>query len=196
VVREDPVGQFVWESLDDALGSCSSRAALRELLGDLGVSFVMVLLRLRPLPPVRSVKFAGMTLPIASAHGLVLGLAAFSSSTGFSRALLLSLLRSLMPLADRSRLAVARKKVLATSEWDDDGVAELVASTGERANELPVLAESVAESVSWPGVSVQPAGVGGTGPKQVPVCGACRVFGRTAGGRKRFENISDAPPAL
>lgn len=101
-----------------------------------------------------------------------------------------------MPLADRSRLAVARKKVLATSEWDDDGVAELVASTGEKANELPVLAESVAESVSWPGVSVQPAGVGGTGPKQVPVCGACRVFGRTAGGMKCLENVSDAPPTL
>lgn len=62
--------------------------------------------------------------------------------------------------------------------------------------ELPVLADSVAELFSRPGVSTHPAGVGGTGPKAVPVWGACRVLGRVAGVRRCLENLSDAPFAL
>ncbi len=104
------------ESLGLALGSWSSRVALRELRGVLGVDFVMVLLRLKPLPPAGNVKSAGVTLPIESAQGLVLELVAFTSSERHSRALLLSLLRSLIPFADGSRVALARKNVLATSE--------------------------------------------------------------------------------
>lgn len=86
--------------------------------------------------------------------------------------------------------------MLATSECEDDGVAELVISAGEKVIELPVLVESVTESVSSPIVSIQPAGVGGTGPKDVPICGACRVLGRIAGVRRCLENLSDAPLAL
>jgi hypothetical protein len=116
VVREDALVELLGTSLDVALGSCSSSVALRELLGVLGVDFVMVLLRLRPLPPLGSVKSAGITLPMASAQGLVLGLAASASSPGISRALLLSLLRSLIPFADGSRLALTRKNVFAISD--------------------------------------------------------------------------------
>jgi hypothetical protein len=77
-----------------------------------------------------------------------------------------------MPFADTSRLTLARKNVLATSECEDDGVAELVTSTGESVKEPPVPVDSVAESVAKQGVSIHPAGVGGTGPRDVPICGA------------------------
>jgi hypothetical protein len=115
-VRADPLVELVGTSLNVALDACSSRVALRELLGVLGVDFVMVLLRLRPLPPLGNVKSAGTTLPMASAQGLVLGLAASASSAGKSRALLLSLLRSLIPFAEGSRLALTRKNVFAISD--------------------------------------------------------------------------------
>lgn len=105
---------------------------------------------------------------------------ASTSPLWFSRALLLSLLRSLIPFADKSRVPLARKKVSAASEWVDDGVAELVISTGEKVKELPVLMVSVTESVSGPDASTQPAGVGGTGPNEVPIWGGCRPFGRIA----------------
>jgi hypothetical protein len=116
VVREDPGVECMCESFEVALGNWSSRVALSELLGVLGVDFVIVLLRLRTLPTAGSVKSAGVTLPTASTHRLALGLVAFPSSVWRSRALLLSLLRSLIPLDDESRLPLARKNVFATSE--------------------------------------------------------------------------------
>jgi hypothetical protein len=196
VLRDEPVAEPNCKSLELALVSWSSMVALRELRGVLGVNFVIVLLRLKPLPPDGSVKSAGVTLPIESVNGLVLGEYVSLSSALLSRALLLSLLRSLMPFIDESRLALARKNVLATSECDDDGVAELVISTGENVIELPVLVESVAESVSWPDVSIQPAGVGGTGPNEVPICGGSRALGRIPGAGICLENLSTAPVAL
>ncbi len=90
--------------------------ALRELRGVLGVDFVIVRLRLKAPPPIGNVKSAGVILPMESAQGLVLGELASISSVVFSRVLLLSLLRSLMPLVGKSRLALVRKNVLATSE--------------------------------------------------------------------------------
>lgn len=86
--------------------------------------------------------------------------------------------------------------MFATSECDDDGVAEPIISTGEKVIELPVLDEPVTESVSRPTASIQPAGVGGTGPRAVPICGACRLLGRAAGVRSCLENLSETPHAL
>ena len=90
--------------------------ALLALRGVLGVDFVIVLLRLNPFPSLGSVRSAGVTLGIASVQGLVLGEYASVSSVFLSRALLLSILRSLMPFVDESLLALARKKVLVISE--------------------------------------------------------------------------------
>lgn len=64
-----------------AVGNWSSRVALRELLGVLGVDFVMVLLRLKPLPADDKVKSEGVTLSIESAQGLVLGLVVLTLAT-------------------------------------------------------------------------------------------------------------------
>lgn len=95
-----------------------------------------------------------------------------------------------------SRFPWGAKKVLATSERGDDGVAELMISTGESVIEFLVLAESVAESVSWPMLSIHPAGVGGTGPKLVLICSACRVLGRIAVVGMCLGNLSIVPLAL
>lgn len=43
---------------------------------------------------------------------------------------------------------MARKNVVAISESDEDGVAELIISVVEKVIELPVLGESVTEAVS------------------------------------------------
>ena len=74
-----------------------------------------------------------------------------------------------MPFADGSLFVLARKNVLVISECDDDGVAQFDISTGENVIELPGRDELVAETFSRPIVSIQPAGVGGTGPNAVPV---------------------------
>jgi hypothetical protein len=197
VVRDDPLAELSWESFKLALAIGSSIVVLRELRGVLGVDLVIVRLRARPPPPAAgSVKSAGVTLPIESAQGLVFGVVGIASSVLLSRAFLLSLLRSLMPFVDGSRLALALKNVLATSECDEDGVAEFVISTGEKVNELPVLDESAIESVSCGAVSIHPAGVGGTGPKEVPNCGAGRILGRRAGFSECRRYLSEAPLAL
>lgn len=77
--------------------------ALRELRGVLGADFVIVLLRLKALPPIGSFKSAGVILLMDSARGFMLGELASILSVMISRVLLLSLLRSLMPLVDESR---------------------------------------------------------------------------------------------
>lgn len=59
--------------------------------------------------------------------------------------------------------------MLVVSERDDDGVAQFDISTGENVIELLGRDELVAESFSRPIVSIQPAGVGGTGPNAVPI---------------------------
>lgn len=59
--------------------------------------------------------------------------------------------------------------MLVVSERDDDGVAQFDISTGENVIELLGRDELVAESFSRPIASIQPAGVGGTGPNGVPV---------------------------
>ena len=62
--------------------------------------------------------------------------------------------------------------------------------------EPPVPVESVAESISWREVTIQPAGVGGTGPSEVPICGGSRVLGRIPGPGTCLEDLSIAPVAL
>ena len=66
-------------------------------------------------------------------------------------------------------------------------------STGEKVKEPAVKVESVTDSPSVRLESNQPAGVGGTGPKAVPSCGACL---RMPGATICLVNLSEAPPAL
>lgn len=141
---------------------------------------------------------------MASAHGLLLIDKALISSDASVRAFRLALRRSLRPPAD-SRRAVLRKSPLLDPA---SGLASV--STGTVAMLMLFKGFDLLERfvVSMykpvPGLfgdgppcsSTQSAGVGGTGPSEVPNAGACLVGGCGAESAESLESISLVPLAL
>jgi hypothetical protein len=150
-----------------------------------------------------SSRFAGFNI-IASAHGLLLIDKALISSDASVRVFRLALRRSLIPPADSRRAALRKSPLLEPA----GGLASV--PTGTVA--MPVLfnwfdlLERFVVSMYKPVTglfgeksacsSTQSAGVGGTGPSEVPSAGACLVGGRGAESTERLEPMSIVPLAL
>ena len=126
----------------------------------------------------------------ASAHGLLLMDKALISSDVSVKVFRLALRRSLIPPADGSRRAALRKSPLPGTVFVWGGMIDelfIALSSFARVGLLERFCVSMCKLD--PGLlgegprcsSTQPAGVGGTGPSNVPSCGGCRAFGRGAG---------------